>query len=506
MGLGLSLGKYLGLSSGGALLGPNGSPTSCSLTVISDTELQVDWTNGATNQDGTYVLYKLHSATEWSTLTALGALTTKNITGLTAGSNYDVKVTHYKGSKLSDYSNTANSYTLPDSSKFLFLGNYSQIADGKMNNTLSTDYLTIAGSVGSETYTCPDNATYKTADEDYIWNTSGGVVRNATTAELKGYDFNRTFIRYNDSSPNSIVSIAILKSGSTLTTSEKNVMRILFHLSAWWDDTLSSYGYIKDNRGNKKNYWKTTNYEIETDNLIARMVALGEEPDSARKTVLNNMFIAAKTKAFFTKTKALWLLASHGQSSSLLNIFQNNSCELLNTPTFSTDAGWTTNGSNGLKTNFIPSVSIDSKDSVGLFLYETLLNTTDAYVTGCSTGTTSYIILNNKRTNSPYGAVTSATAFSGSVNTSSKFSAITRNSSSQAIIYTVDIPTMNNNNSIALPNVQAYIGGYNKTGTLTGGKAINIRMEGFTTGLTQMDIWDLIEVFVTGYLTSIGAN
>lgn len=90
---------------------PNGSPSSCTLTVISDTELQVDWTNGATNQDGTYVLYKLHSASEWSTLTALGALETKNITGLTPNTLYYVKVAHYKGSNLSGYSNIDNETT-----------------------------------------------------------------------------------------------------------------------------------------------------------------------------------------------------------------------------------------------------------------------------------------------------------------------------------------------------------------------------------------------------------
>ena len=100
MGLGLSLGKYLGLSSGGATVGPNGSPTFCTITVISDTELQVDWTNGATNQDGTYVLYKLNSGSDWTTLTALGALTTKNITGLTSNTLYDVRLLTIKGVNL----------------------------------------------------------------------------------------------------------------------------------------------------------------------------------------------------------------------------------------------------------------------------------------------------------------------------------------------------------------------------------------------------------------------
>lgn len=99
--------------------GPNGNPSALALTVLSDTSIQCDWTNGATNQEGTYAFYKLHSDTLWSSVTALGALTTKNITGLTANSNYDVKVAHFKGSKLSEYSSIVSAFTYIPETKAL---------------------------------------------------------------------------------------------------------------------------------------------------------------------------------------------------------------------------------------------------------------------------------------------------------------------------------------------------------------------------------------------------
>ena len=49
MGVGLGLGNYLGLSLGsGGGSKPNGNPSALTLTVLSDTSIKCDWTNGAT--------------------------------------------------------------------------------------------------------------------------------------------------------------------------------------------------------------------------------------------------------------------------------------------------------------------------------------------------------------------------------------------------------------------------------------------------------------------------
>lgn len=123
---------------------PNGDPSALVLTVLSETSIKLDWTNGATNQDGTYVIKKLHEASEWdSPVTALGNLSTKTITGLTSGTLYDFKVVHYKGSKLSNYSNTASDYTFGYSIAEIqakIAAGYIPIANADDLNAINTTY------------------------------------------------------------------------------------------------------------------------------------------------------------------------------------------------------------------------------------------------------------------------------------------------------------------------------------------------------------------------------
>ena len=136
----------------------------------------------------------------------------------------------------------------------LFFGLYSEIADGKMPNKVmgSSDWLTVAGSAGAETYQTPNTAPYQAADTDYIWFKTNVSQRTTTTAELIGYDFAKTIVYYDDASPYAINAIAILKP----TGSVSNKMRDDFHLSIFWDGTLNLlYGYVKGNRGIGKSTW-----------------------------------------------------------------------------------------------------------------------------------------------------------------------------------------------------------------------------------------------------------
>jgi len=73
----------------------------------------------------------------------------------------------------------------------LFFGLYSEISGGQMPNkvTGSSDYLTVAGAAGSETYQAPNTAPYIAADTDYIWFKTDESQRTVTTAELIGYDY-----------------------------------------------------------------------------------------------------------------------------------------------------------------------------------------------------------------------------------------------------------------------------------------------------------------------------
>jgi hypothetical protein len=89
-----------------------------------------------------------------------------------------------------------------------------------------------------------------------------------TTDELISYDFGRTIIYYDDYYPHNIVAIMILKEGVILSQADENRMRDDFRLSIWWNDTLSLYGYIKENRGIGKSYWVNPEYGV-TDNLFS---------------------------------------------------------------------------------------------------------------------------------------------------------------------------------------------------------------------------------------------
>lgn len=135
--------------------------------------------------------------------------------------------------------------------KLLFYGVYSEIANGKMPNKFGTDWITVAGIAGSETYQLPNTAEYKAADTDYIWFQIAGTQRTSTTAELIGYDFARTLVFYDNVAPYAIKAIAILKVGETIS----NYLRDIFNLSMWWDNTLSYFGNIKGNRGSWQSIW-----------------------------------------------------------------------------------------------------------------------------------------------------------------------------------------------------------------------------------------------------------
>ena len=134
----------------------------------------------------------------------------------------------------------------------LFFAETKNIADGKLYNEKkdATDYLTVTGSAGSYAFECPNTAPYIAADTDRVWFNTDTNQRIPTEAELIGYDFGRTIIKYPDSSPYSIEAIMILS--SDVDTAQ---MRDDFHLSIWWDDTLSLHGSTKGNRLSERSVW-----------------------------------------------------------------------------------------------------------------------------------------------------------------------------------------------------------------------------------------------------------
>jgi len=237
----------------------------------------------------------------------------------------------------------------------LFFGLYSEISGGQMPNkvTGSSDYLTVAGSAGSETYQAPNTASYQSADTDYIWFKTDTAQRTTTTAELIGYDFTRTIVKYANDAPYTIEAIMILS--ANVDTAR---MRDDFDLSVWWDNTLSAHGNLKGNRGAGQNAWTAEAvYDDRSVTLFAQMAALSETPTDERKTAIDTAIKALKAASLFeTQFDALVVTRAHGNDSGLLNWITNatNGLAVL-APTFQTDIGYNSDGAASyINTQFNP--------------------------------------------------------------------------------------------------------------------------------------------------------
>lgn len=219
----------------------------------------------------------------------------------------------------------------------------------------ATDFLTIAGVAGSETYQTPNTAPYQTADTDYIWFKTDSSQRTTTTAELIGYDFTRTIVYYGDTAPNAIVAIMILS--SNVDTAK---MRDDFHLSVWWSNVLSSYGNVKSNRGVGKSVW--TPESVHEDEVVTYIAGLTTPLSDGQLTLLDTFVLALKTGLSITNLSdafdAMYILAGETEESSLKNLVKNaHHCAKVNTPTFTALEGFTgiPVSNSYLDTNYNPS-------------------------------------------------------------------------------------------------------------------------------------------------------
>ena len=143
----------------------------------------------------------------------------------------------------------------------LFFGLYSEITGGHMPNKVAgaTDFLTVAGVAGAETYQCPNTAPYIAADTDNVWFRVDTGQRTVTTFELVGYDLQRTPVKYEDDAPNEIIAIIILS--ADVTGTKRDRLFTDMWLPLLWDNNLNANGHIKSNR-------VTQNLFVDVENLI----------------------------------------------------------------------------------------------------------------------------------------------------------------------------------------------------------------------------------------------
>jgi PKD repeat protein len=88
-----------------------GAPTLLSARSVSKTQINLKWTDTATNETGFYV-ERSSSGGSWTQMATLGANSTSYAdSGLTAGTSYSYRVQSFNGASLSPYSNTATAKT-----------------------------------------------------------------------------------------------------------------------------------------------------------------------------------------------------------------------------------------------------------------------------------------------------------------------------------------------------------------------------------------------------------
>lgn len=97
-------------------------------------------------------------------------------------------------------------------------------------------------------------------------------------------------------------------------------------------------------------------FDPDANALFARM---SSQPDGARKKLISGTIVALKAAGIWSKLDALYLFAAHDSQAALLNwISTSYNATSLSSPTFTTDRGFTGNGSNAyINSNFNPSAA-----------------------------------------------------------------------------------------------------------------------------------------------------
>ena len=397
------------------------------------------------------------------------------------------------------------------SNKVLFFGLYSEISGGQMPNKVagSTDYLTVSGSTGSETFQAPDTAPYKAADTDYIWFTTLAVQRTTTTAELIAYDLQRTPVKYGNVTPNALNAIIILKAGETLTSDEIDRLHTDMSLSVYWSGVWNDNGSIKDNRTVNQSVY----YVPESAALFARMVTASETPNYARKKIINDTVIGLQVNGLWSKMDACWLMASHGTLSARMNWIADayNLTQGTGLPEFEVDRGFLgVPTTKFLKTGFVPSTASGkyAANDAAFGVYCRLNKNESTTIMGMRDAISSYsTYIFPRDSNKAYGVSQAKTPQVTPDNLdSSGLIVFSRNAANAQNLYVRGTKTSNATAAIKLETEEFYILGYNAGGTVNYVSTNQIAFAFLSSKLVDADVALLNTIIVDGYLNSVGAK
>jgi len=234
----------------------------------------------------------------------------------------------------------------------------------------------------------------------------------------------------------------------------------------------------------------------------AYIAAMTTPPDSARQTLINNLITGLKSDGVWSVLDALYLHAAHDMQAGRLNArVPANAASAVNSPSFTTNRGFTGDGSTSyLSTGINPSTAGGnySRDSASLFVWS-LSNITN---TGADIGGTISNSINSRSSTAGAlrGGVNNAAATVATLGNSLGLSTLSRTSSTNVDGYRdSDFVGAQTVASVAIPNATIDI---LRAATLFSTRQIAV--SGFGGSLTAANVAAL-HGRLSAYLTAIGA-
>lgn len=402
------------------------------------------------------------------------------------------------------------SYWANQTDVFLFFGQIKNISGGSLANEMSgsSDALTVTGAAGSYTFQCPNNATYIAADTDYIWFETDEDQRTLTEAEMIGYDFERTIVFYDDASPYTLRAIAILKPLQSVT----DKMRDDFHLSIWWDNTLSAYGNLKGNRGVGQSVWLNDKYLAVYNALTTKPSdpIAGEQSRFVKKLVNGGVL---------AKLDRLWVFAQTVNTASealldwLAPATAARKCVLISTPTFTALEGFTGDGiGKALSSEYNPTNDAvnysQNSSSAGVYNRANKAGE-NGQIIGCiqidGTHPTQLVLYTKFTDDKMYHRNNTSLAYVNFDNADARGMYIsTRNDINTAVLYKNKTPNSASQTANRIPTQKIpFLCGIGNSGAYGTWSKDQISMGFFGSGLTQADVDIIVDAF-EAYMDSNG--
>jgi hypothetical protein len=426
------------------------------------------------NQDGFNIYWGSHDIN----VDNIDIISTDDIIGIGAGSvgGFAYQAPNYNvGDVYNITRGVTNVYYTTNQSKLLALicGDGNKVHDVFINNVNAK----IIGSVFSTVYSSP-----------YI-------TTPAAKTDLYNITFDQIQVDENDNA--ALFQIGTSMQNVTITNLTNNSAKPLYTISAGIE--FSSFSI------------NGTTIAL-SDALITRMTALSETPDSTRLAIINTAINNSNLHSNWTnKFDTLWAIAAHGPNSAKLNFIKNaNNITLVNTPTFTTDRGYTgdISGAAALNTNY--NLSSDSvlytqnACSFGIYLRLNIDALSEVFSGWNGTNGTAFL---PRYLNTAYQCLNSV--YGNVANSDSRGMWIFSRSSSgfwkayhNGTLFVDESGTV----SAALVSVIIHLLCRNTSGTLDRYSANQVALAFIGGYMSQTDITNFQTDWVDGYLNSIGAK